>query len=56
MVVAVVAQQEAAAAAHIQQSIRWRERVEDRAAQEIVYNDAPRGAGHRRAGSRCESS
>jgi hypothetical protein len=53
VVVAVVAQQEAAAA-DIEQSIRWRERVEDRAAREVVYNDAP--AGHRRAGSRCESS
>jgi hypothetical protein len=47
---------EAAAAADIEQSIRWRERVEDRAAREVVYNDAPRRAGHRRAGSRCESS
>jgi hypothetical protein len=56
VVVAVVAQQEAAAAADIEGSIRWRERVEYRAAREVVYNDAPRRAGHRRAGSRCESS
>jgi hypothetical protein len=56
VIVAVVAQQEAAAAADIEQSIRRASGVEDRAAREVVYNDAPRRAGHRRAGSRCESS